>query len=71
MFQTPQRKYVKEFSGTELIQPSYLHTVIVLISHNDSSLTVTGNPGWSIELTGPRPQRAELMVEGTARFKDL
>ena len=50
---------------------SYLHTVIVFISHNDSSLTVTCNPRWTIKLTRPRTQRAKLMVEGTARLEYL
>lgn len=50
---------------------SYLHTVIVLISHNDSSLTVTCNPCWTIELTGPGTQRAKLVVESTARLEYL
>lgn len=50
---------------------SYLHTVIVLISHNDSSLTVTRNSGWTIKLTRPRTQRAKLMVEGTTRLEYL
>lgn len=50
---------------------SYLHTVIVLISHNDSSLTVTCNPCWTIKLTGPGTQRAKLMVESTARLEYL
>lgn len=50
---------------------SYLHTVIVLISHNDSSLTVTCNPCWTIKLTRPGTQRAKLMVEGTTRLEYL
>lgn len=50
---------------------SYLHTVIVFVSHNDSSLTVTGHPGWTIELARSRAKRAKLMVEGTARLEDL
>lgn len=50
---------------------SYLHTVIVLISHNDSSLAITCNPCWTIKLTRPGTQRAKLMVEGTARLEYL
>lgn len=50
---------------------SYLHTVIVLISHNDTSLTVTRHTRWTIKLTGPRTQRAKLMVESAARLEYL
>lgn len=50
---------------------SYLHTVIVLISHDDSSLAVACHPCWTIKLTGPRTQGAELVVESTARFENL
>lgn len=50
---------------------SYLHTVIVFVGHDDPSLTVAGNPGRAIELTRPGAQRAELMVEGTARLEYL
>lgn len=50
---------------------SYLHTVIVLISHDDSSLAVTCHPCWTIKLTGPGPEGAELVVESTARLEYL
>lgn len=45
--------------------------MIVLISHNDSSLTVTCHPGWTIKLTRPGTQRAKFMVEGTAGLEYL
>lgn len=49
----------------------YLHAVIVLIGHNDPPLAVARNAGRPVELTRPGAQRAELVVEGTARFEDL
>lgn len=49
----------------------YLHSVIVLICHNDSSLAVASDPSRTIELTRPRTQRAKLMVEGTTRLEYL
>lgn len=53
------------------LRSSYLHTVIVLISHDDSSLTVARNPRRTIELTGPGAQRAKLVVESAARLEYL
>lgn len=50
---------------------SYLHTVIVLISHYDSSLAVTCHPCWTIKLTGPGTQGTELVVESTTRLEYL
>lgn len=58
-------------SSFDYIWFSYLYTVIVLISHNDSSLTVTCYPSWTIKLTGPRTQRPKLMVEGTTGLEYL
>lgn len=49
----------------------YLHAVIVLIGHNHPPLAVARYAGGAVKLTGPGPQRAKLMVEGTARLEYL
>lgn len=45
--------------------------MIVLIGHDDPPLAVAGHARGPVELPGPGAQRAELMVEGTARIEGL
>lgn len=67
-----RRAKMRTLQARYIITPvSYLHTVIVLVSHDDSSLAVTRHPCWTIKLTGPGAQRAELVVEGAARLEYL
>ena len=53
------------------VESEHLHAVVVFVRHDDPALAVACHARWTVKLTGARTQGAKLVVEGTARLKDL